>query len=176
MNELDKIKDKVKKLIALSQRGEGGEAANAEKLVSDLCKRYNIDTDSLVEDSVCERYFNVGRGKEIRRIFVQCYAKVMDAEKITYYEGGSRIVVSLPTSKFLELSAFWEWHKSNFKAELKRIRMMAIDAYIYKHRLWNESLTSQPEREISEEEAERVRNMLKLASVLDDKEYRKMLE
>lgn len=177
MSELDKVKEKVKKLIALSQRGEGGEAVNADKLVGDLCKKYNIDINSLLDEEVRKRYFNVGRSNEVKRIFFGCCFKVMNVRELSYTESGSRIAVSLPTSKFLELSAFWEWHKSNFKEEMKRIRKAVMNAYIYKHQLSND-LPGQdgPKKNVSEKDLKELKNILRLSTVLEDKRYQKMLE
>lgn len=45
MSEYESIKNKLKKLLALAERGMQGEAENARRLLEKLCKEYGVSMD-----------------------------------------------------------------------------------------------------------------------------------
>ena len=64
MSEYESIKNKLKKLLALAERGMQGEAENARRLLEKLCKEYGVSMDELLdENQVKYHFFEVGRNK-----------------------------------------------------------------------------------------------------------------
>ena len=49
MNEYESIKNKLKKLLALAERGVQGEAENARRLLEKLCMEYGVSMDELLD-------------------------------------------------------------------------------------------------------------------------------
>ena len=47
--QYESIKNKLKKLLALAERGVQGEADNARKLLEKLCKEYGVSMEESVE-------------------------------------------------------------------------------------------------------------------------------
>lgn len=81
MSEYESIKNKLKKLLALAERGMQGEAENARRLLEKLCKEYGVSMDELLdENQVKYHFFEVGRNKIYLDLFAQCYYKVANAD------------------------------------------------------------------------------------------------
>ena len=93
--EFESLKDKLKKLKALAERGCGGEAENAQRLLERLCAANGIDLGLLNDEEKKSRYtFNVGRNRVFITLFTQCYSKVTDSSKMSYRQE-SRSEISL---------------------------------------------------------------------------------
>ena len=78
MSEYESIKNKLKKLLALAERGVQGEAENARRLLEKLCKEYGVSIEELFDENQIKIYrFNIGRNALYKDLFVQCYCKVV---------------------------------------------------------------------------------------------------
>ena len=144
MNEtktFESLKDKLKKLMALAERGCGGEAENAKRLLERICAANGIDLGQLNDEEKKSRYtFNLGCNGVFKTIFVQCYSKVTNSSSMSYrQETRSKISLELTQVDYAELKGLFEWHKANFKKELEDIKKTFIHAYCQKHRLFRES-------------------------------------
>ena len=85
MSEYESIKNKLKKLLALAERGVQGEAENARRLLEKLCMEYGVSMDELLdENQVKYHFFEVGRNKIYLDLFSQCYYKVANADRLSY--------------------------------------------------------------------------------------------
>ncbi|MEG0588140.1 MAG: DUF2786 domain-containing protein, partial [Akkermansia sp.] len=49
MNDREKLIEKLRKLLTLSERGEGGEAVNAKELLERMMQKHGIDAESLTD-------------------------------------------------------------------------------------------------------------------------------
>ena len=60
--QYESIKNKLKKLLALAERGVQGEAENARKLLEKLCKEYGVSMEELLDENQLKFYrFNIGQ-------------------------------------------------------------------------------------------------------------------
>ena len=85
MSEYESIKNNLKKLLALAERGVQGEAENARRLLEKLCMEYGVSMDELLdENQVKYHFFEVGRNKIYLDLFAQCYYKVANADRLSY--------------------------------------------------------------------------------------------
>ena len=141
--EFESLKDKLKKLKALAERGCGGEAENAQRLLERLCAANGIDLGLLNDEEKKSRYtFNIGRNRVFITLFTQCYSKVTDSSKMSYrQESRSEISLELTQVDYAELKGLYEWHKANFEKELEDIKKTIIHAYCQKHRLYPETVS-----------------------------------
>ena len=72
----ESVREKLRKLQALAERGYGGEVEAAKAGIKRLCERYGITPEELLEmqdNDKKERYtFTVGRTNLMRTLFTQC--------------------------------------------------------------------------------------------------------
>ena len=85
--QYESIKNKLKKLLALAERGVQGEAENARRLLEKLCKEYGISIEELLDENQVKYYrFNIGRNAIYKDLFVQCYCKVVQKVSLSYHQ------------------------------------------------------------------------------------------
>ena len=173
--EFESLKDKLKKLKALAERGCGGEAENAQRLLERLCAANGIDLGLLNDEEKKSRYtFNVGRNRVFITLFTQCYSKVTDSSKMSYrQESRSEISLELTQVDYAELKGLFEWHKANFEKELEALRDAALTAYCQKHCLFPDKTNDRP---LTEADLERLRKAMKMEGLLNDKTYQHLIE
>lgn len=69
---MERITDKLRKLLALAERGCGGEAENARRLLEAQLSKYGLTLEDLYENKTSRRIFKY-RNKEERQIIVQVF-------------------------------------------------------------------------------------------------------
>lgn len=177
--EFESLKDKLKKLKALAERGCGGEAENAQRLLERLCAANGIDLGLLNDEEKKSRYtFNIGCNSMFKTLFAQCYCKVTNSSKMSYrQETRSKISLELTQVDYAELMGLFEWHKANFEKELEDIKKTIIHAYCQKHRLFPESSSeTSNDKPLTEEDLEMLRKVMKMEGLLNDKTYQHLIE
>ena len=71
--EYESLKSKLQKLQALVDRGEAGEAENAQRAIERLCSEYGINLDEVLDFASKRKYtFEVGRAKDMLQLFMRC--------------------------------------------------------------------------------------------------------
>ena len=55
--QYESIKEKLKKLLALAERGVQGEAVNARRLFEKLCKKYGVSIEELLDENQVKYHF-----------------------------------------------------------------------------------------------------------------------
>lgn len=177
--EFESLKAKLKKLKALAEKGVGGEAINAQRLLERLCAENDISLDDLDDETKKKRYtFNVGRSRALLRLFAQCAFKVTKSHSVSYVsESRSEISVELTAIDYAELKGLFEWHKANFERELEDIRKTVFTAYCRKHRLFYDGKTEDNDsHELTPEEIERLLKALKMESMLSNETCQHLIE
>ena len=109
--EFESLKDKLKKLKALAERGCGGEAENAQRLLERLCAANGIDLGQLNDEEKKSRYtFNIGCDSVFKTLFTQCYCKVTNSSGMSYrQETRSKISLELTQADYAELKGLFEF-------------------------------------------------------------------
>ena len=174
--DFDSLKDKLKKLKALAERGCGGESGNARRLLERLCAANGIDLGLLDDETKKRRYrFHVGRSQIFLTLFTQCYCKVTDSSKMSYrQESRSEISLELTQVDYAELKGLYAWHKANFEKELEDINRALILSYCKKHRLHPAELSNA--ESLSDEDIKTLRKAVGMEKFLNDKTYQPLLE
>lgn len=173
----ESIKNKLKKLLALAERGCAGEADNARRLLEKLCREYGVSTEDLLDENQVRYYtFDIGRSAVYKDLFTQCYCKVVNKGALSYHNvSRSRIAVKLTALEYAEIASLYEWHKANFDKDLEDMRENILIAYCRKHRLYSDDASSD-DRELTAEERRRLLKILYMQESLNDNEYQKLLE
>lgn len=183
MNKNDKqyesLKAKLKKLLALAERGYRGEADNARRILEKLCQENGVS----LEDVMCETkpkrcVFDIGRGKLYQGLFIQCFAKVTGKKEMTYRQlSRSQIVVELTPLEFAELNGLFAWHKAHFECDLEDLKQTVLEAYVNKHNLFRDTSGEEEDfKPLTPERLEKLRKLMAIQASLSDETYTKMIE
>lgn len=175
--QYESIKNKLKKLLALAERGVQGEADNARKLLEKLCKEYGVSMEELLDENQLKRYyFDIGRNALYKDLFVQCYCKVSQKYSLSFYkESRSKISVEMTALQYAELVSLFEWHKANFNKDLEDMKKNILLAYCRKHHLYSD-IKPENDRELTDDERKRLIKIMFMQESLNDNQYHKLLE
>lgn len=175
--QYESLKEKLKKLQALAERGWQGEAENARRLLEKLCRQYGVSLEEILDDSQVKRYtFAVGRNKMYGTLFMQCYAKVTNQSRMKYHQlSRSEISIELTALQYAELKSLYVWHKANLERDLEDIKNTVVEAYIVKHALFSEK-SSDKKAELTPEDFVRLKKILAMREALNDNHYQKLIE
>ena len=177
--EYESIKAKLKKLLALAERGVQGEAENARRLLEKLCNEYGISIDELLDENKKEWHiFDVGKDKTYKDLFAQCYFSIVDEISMSYKSvSRSKIAIELTAMQYAELVNLYEWHKANFIKDLEDLKENILLAYCRKHSLYSKKESDDNKSsELSPEDIERLWKIMRLQESLNDNQYHKLLE
>lgn len=176
----ESLKSKLRKLAALAERGVGGEAENARRLLEQICREHGVSLDEILNVEERKRYrFEIGRHKIDLNIFMQCYSRVTGEKRMSYYrESRSAISVELTAYQYAEISSLFEWHKVNFQRDVENQMELLFQAYCSKHRLFSERSDDDKDEELSlsPEDIRKLFAINALRDTLNDNSYYKMIE
>lgn len=180
----ESVREKLRKLQALAERGYGGEVEAAKAGIKRLCDRYGITPEELLDmqdSEKKERYtFDVGRTKINRQLFTQCACKVLNTKSYTcWHISRSEIEVELTKAQFIELTELFSWHKANLEVELEEQLKLLIHAYINKHRIFSNVKSDDgtgEDKELTPEEWQFLQKVFATEMTLGDRTYHKQLE
>lgn len=183
MNQGEKyesLKAKLRKLAALAERGVGGEATNARRLMEQICREHGVCLDEVLNVEEVKRYeFEIGRRKTDRDLFMQCYVKVTGKRRLSYRScSRSRISVELTAYQYAEISSLFEWHKENFKRDVENLMDTLFLSYCQKHSLFRDKSGDEPEEEyqLTPEDIRKLFAAAALRDSLNDNSYCKLIE
>lgn len=174
--EYESLKEKLKKLQVLAERGYQGEADNARRLFERLCEQYGVSIEELMDEQKKKQYrFVIGRNKVYIELFVQCYAKVTGNRSLRYGRvSRNEIAVELTAIQYAELASLFEWHKSNFDRDLEDMKKTIMQAYISKHHLTSGKSDGES-RPLTAEDIIELRKIIAMREALNDNYFHKMI-
>lgn len=122
----ESFKQKILKLNELALRGEEGEAINARKAMVRLCSTLGVNLEDILNESEQKKeyVFNVGCDHLLKELFFMCSEKILGDGEIWYKEKNSHISLELTPSQYAELFTYFDFHKENFKKELKELPVL----------------------------------------------------
>lgn len=78
----ESIKSRLRKLLALADRGYQGEAENAKKAIERICKEYGIRIEELFDTEKKREYkIEIGRSRDMMNLFIRCLQVNSEADK-----------------------------------------------------------------------------------------------
>jgi len=178
----ESVREKLRKLQALAERGYGGEVEAAKAGIKRLCERYGITPEELLEmqdNNKKERYtFTVGRTNLMRTLFTQCCCKVMKVNGYScWHIGRDRIRLEITKAQFIEINELFEWHKANLERERDEQLKLLAEAYIMKHNLFSGVKNEDDEdKPLTHEDLIRLQKVMLMEATLADKHFQKQLE
>ncbi len=114
---MERITDKLKKLLALAERGCGGEAENARRLLEEHLRKYGMTLEDICENNISRRTFKY-RNKEERTIIIQVFLSVLGSKSeafngSTYSASKKTIYIDLTDLEYAEISDMVAFFKYN---------------------------------------------------------------
>lgn len=175
-DKYESLKDKLFKLKALAERGVGGEADNARRLLLKLCADNGIDLSGL-DDAMSPKdtLFKVGRSTLYKTLFMQCYAYVTNNQNISYRTDGVNYLVEVTPLQAAQIRDLFEWHKVNIDKEFKDFKDNFMYAYVQKHGLVCHT-EHESDEYLSKEDLERLMKAVTLMQGMSDRTYIKSIE
>ncbi len=176
--EYESLKQKLFKLIALADRGVGGEADNARRILRRLAAQHGISLEDLDwnEKPQIARFY-VGRSKLNKKLFEQCYAYVTGEHTIHYRTDGTTFWIDMLPIQAAELGDLWGWHKSNMAKEYEDFKDTFINSYIMRHNLYPKpTLENDKEAKdihLTKEDLLKLRRTVSMAAAMSDRSYLK---
>ncbi len=177
----ESLQAKLKKLLALAEKGVGGEAVNARRLFEKFCEQHGISVEELLERETKHQYtFEIGRAKDMKQLFIRCLDKVADIDDMEYSQPTrSSIRISVTAMQRAELLSLFNWHKVNYLHELKEFKQNFMAAYVGKHNLYFEQggkTNNSSSEKLTEEDIARIRRVLAMREAMSDNHYYKQLD
>lgn len=162
---MEKITDKLRKLLALAERGYGGEAENARRLLEAQLQRYGLTLQNLLWEDKKRRIFKY-RNKEEFQIILQVFLSVIGSRDeaftdATFLSSKKQIYINLTDLQFAEISDMIAFYKRQFNKEKKRLLKDLLYAFVNKHNIFDCTPNDEDkasDKEIDLEELMRVAN------------------
>ena len=173
---MDKIIDKLKKILALAERGEQGEAINARIMLENELRKHGLTIKDLRSELKTPRIFPYKNMDEMTLFFhiliSVCGRKSDETKSASYNSKKKRIYVELTELQYIEILNMWEFHRKQLNKEKKRLLRDLMEAYINKHDIFDPN--AEPSQ-IDDIDWERIARIMKLANGMEDIHYRKSL-
>lgn len=136
--------DLLRKLKALSERGEGGEAINAADKLQQLLKQYGMDESDLESETREQRTIKHGKGQFGQRLLGQVIYMVMGAvDTYDMLRGGKKVpnitVVECTMAEQIEIQAAYNFYLHHLNAGLDKY----YEAFIQKENIFPDASKKQ---------------------------------
>lgn len=154
--------EKVRKLKLMSEKAVNEhERDNAERLMLSLCYKYDIDIDSINNtEPVSDKYFKY-QNKYEKQLFIQIIYKVTGRDSIKVAKKFRTIFKEMTFAQEIEINRLFKIYKRAWQDFIE----VQFDAFIQKNEIFGESESD--DVELTEEEKERIRKMLRAARNMD---------
>ena len=156
----EKVQAKLRKLQALAERGEGGEKANAQRMLEKLLARHGLSLDDLADERREIRWF-AAVNKFDRRLAAQIMAKIGNTDDPGVYTNKRRpkqIGVETTPAEAVE----FELHYDTLRKALAEHFNDAFSAFVQANRLFS----SLPNDDLPEELSERDLRVMAMAGAV----------
>jgi len=144
----EKVFNTLKKLLALAERGVGGEKATAQRMLEDMMKKHGISIDQLVDDQAEDVFFKF-RNKHDERLLIQIMLNVTGEDVYSMSRGGRKIkekCVLATKSQKLEIDMKFRVYRKAIEEELN----LLVEAFIRKNKIFAPTSNSNGDEEAPE--------------------------
>lgn len=130
----EKVQAKLRKLLALAERGVGGEKANAQRMLQKLLSRHGLTLDDLNEERRDLRWFPAPR-KHDRKLALQIAGMVTNSTDVRSYSSKQRsrqVGVKLTATEAVSFELYFDVLRKALVEHLD----IAYNAFIQVNRLF----------------------------------------
>lgn len=149
----EKVQAKLRKLLALAERGVGGEKETAQRMLEKMLARHGLTMDSLVEDQRSLVWFKFACKNE-RRLGRQLAAKVLDSRDSAVYglyaskDRPRQFGVKLSPAEAVEFELLYDVLRKALAAHLET----AYQAFVQANGIFPSSSSDDPLPALSDED------------------------
>lgn len=174
------IIDKLRKILALRDAGNMGEARAAELALNRLCDKYGISIDEIIASGEEKKrvYFKGLSDNLVKNILFACYYKVTNQPRISFYTcGRGCIAIELTPLQEVELKELFIVMQKAYKKAMKQMISDFNEAFIIKNQLYSDSASESCDKPLSPEEMARIRRIFNISMAIKPTPIpRKMIE
>lgn len=159
-----KLESKLKKLLALSRQGVGGEAVNAAAALQKLMDQHGITLDDLEGEKVDLVWFTPGRGAWNRKLFHQVAFSVL-AHGSHWKNPGKKGKVGLEVTAAQQVEI--ELKHSILKKALEDEMKICFRAFIQQNHIYPDRDAGVNDQEPTPEELEELKRVMRMARTME---------
>lgn len=169
----DFLRQRLIKLLALSERGIGGEKENAQTMLKKLLVKHNVTLDDLKDDRQ-ELFFFGYKTLFERRLVSQIHAMITGDRSGRYYKypGTQEIGLKITKLQYLEIDMLYSIYRKSLKEEME----ILYGAFIQRNHIFSMNGESKSIDDLDPKERERLRRILQMSFNLPVTEVRKALK
>jgi len=168
-----KILDKLTKIKALVERGEQGERKAAEQALTHLLNKYNITIADLENEEQKNRFFTVPTVEYF--VFNQLKVQMFYRRSIWSTTKRNRYCIEMTEVEFIEFSALFDFHRNQYKKDLKKINESFKSAYAHKHDMFWDGPRNEGDNATTTRSKEDRERTVGLMGLLEDASFRKAI-
>lgn len=177
---MDRIIDKIKKVMALAEQGEAGEAQAARIALEAMLQKYGLKLEDLKNEKRHERTFQLKTLKECI-IFYQCLANLFGKKSEAYrntgiYKRQKMVAADMTDLEYADFAPFFEFHLENYRKERKKIMNSIMEAYVNKHKLFASDSGEEDQPEDEKIDFDHCLMVLGMMGTMAQVSYRKKLK
>lgn len=175
---MDRIIDRLKKLLALAERGERGEADNARRMLEAELRRHGLTLDDIRSERKSTRVLKYCSNEELQliiQIILNYSGSASEAFKEARYNARKReIYIELSDMEYVDISNMCDFFKAQYRKERKRLLHDMIMAFVQKHGLYDSTPQERPDND-REFDWDKLMRILALSSTMEDVTFRKQI-
>ena len=175
---MDRIIDRLKKLLALAERGEQGEADNARRMLEAELRRHGLTLDDIRSERKSTRVLKYCSNEELQliiQIILNYSGSTSEAFKEARYNARKReIYIELSDMEYVDISNMCDFFKAQYRKERKRLLHDMIMAFVQKHSLYDSTPQERPDND-REFDWDKLMRILALSSTMEDVTFRKQI-
>lgn len=175
---MDKIIDRLKKLLSLAERGYQGEADNARRILEAELLKHGLTIEDICSDNRKQRTFKYNSKPE-RTLLIQVFVNYLGGKhkafkESTFNKNSKKVWIELTDLEYIDIQDMYEFHKSHFRKERNRLLNDMLSAYVQKHKIFD-SDPEESDRDDKDIDWEELKRIFTLSASMEDVSYRKSI-
>jgi len=171
--EIETVKHKLRKILALAEQGEQGEAAAAQRILSEQLEKYGLSIADLGSDSTHEYEISYGVGIDYNLV-LQVVAKLnLEAYKMRWGNNGKivrhKLLITCTPAVYADFCAHLDHYRAVWDEQMREF----FHAFCLKHDLVRTKEESSEENDEPLTQAE-YKKLLRLRSMMEGVEKREL--
>jgi hypothetical protein len=161
------LRERLAKLLALSDRGVGGERENAQRFLDRELRRHGLTLEDIATEEKTPQRFSYKTELE-KRLLIQVFASVLDTHEpgLYGYRGLKGCFADLSAAEFIEVDAAYRIYRKALRDDVK----LLWRAFVEKNRIFPRTVApdvsaSEPQEEFDSDEYSRKLTMMAGVSV-----------
>ena len=168
-----KLESKLKKLLALAERGMGGEKDNANRMLSKILTKNGLSVSDLLGEERCTCWLRY-KGKLEKRLLLQIVVSVTNDPEINVWENKKKrecIGPDLTSAEKVEVELLFRVYRKTLNEEID----VMFAAFVNKHGIFPKEKPDSSEKPVTRDDSEKNIRISLVMKGLQDVSVRKEL-